>query len=144
MISLSLGAMHDIVHAGLPIVCKAYATPPDHHDQHKSLHESHLQARQRMPNSLSTIALPTGHQMGTNWQRRQRLPSATLVSREGYALRAAVTSWPSSCKCNVRERKCRVKFGMLEAQAIAQPSCEETVAGPTTPQLPLPVANLRS
>ena len=25
-------------------MCKAYATPPDHHDQHKSLHESHIQA----------------------------------------------------------------------------------------------------
>jgi hypothetical protein len=36
--------MHDIV-AGLPIVCKAYATPTDHHDQHKSLNESHIQGR---------------------------------------------------------------------------------------------------
>jgi hypothetical protein len=30
---------------GLPIVCKAYATPPDHHDQHKSLNESHIRGR---------------------------------------------------------------------------------------------------
>jgi hypothetical protein len=37
--------MHDIFHAGLPIVCKAYANPPDHHDQHKSLNESHIQGR---------------------------------------------------------------------------------------------------
>ena len=54
----------------------------------------------------------------------------------------AVPSWPSMCKRNVRERRCRVNFGTLEPQAIAQPSCEETLAGPTTPQLPLPVANL--
>jgi hypothetical protein len=37
--------MHDIVHAGLSIVCKANATPPDHHDQHNSLHESHIQGQ---------------------------------------------------------------------------------------------------
>jgi hypothetical protein len=35
--------MRDIVHAGLPIVCKAYATLPADHNQHKSLHESHIQ-----------------------------------------------------------------------------------------------------
>jgi hypothetical protein len=35
--------MRDIVHAGLPIVCKAYATLPAHNNQHKSLHESHIQ-----------------------------------------------------------------------------------------------------
>ena len=26
-------------------MCKAYATPPDHHDRHKSLHESHIQGQ---------------------------------------------------------------------------------------------------
>jgi hypothetical protein len=30
---------------GLPIVCKAYATPPDHHDRHMSLNESHIQGQ---------------------------------------------------------------------------------------------------
>jgi hypothetical protein len=27
------------------MVCKAYATPPGRHDQHKSLHESHMQGQ---------------------------------------------------------------------------------------------------
>jgi hypothetical protein len=61
----------------------------------------------------------------------------TLVSCEGWALRATVPFWPSSCNRDVRERRCGLPFGTLDAQATAQPSCEEALPDRTLRKLSL-------
>jgi hypothetical protein len=54
----------------------------------------------------------------------------------------AVPFWPSSCTRNVRERGCRVNSGTVDAQATAQPVCEETPPDQSLRKPSLPVANL--
>jgi hypothetical protein len=65
----------------------------------------------------------------------------TLASREGCASAATVPALALLVQLYARERRCRVNFGVLNAQATAQPGCEETSPDQPLCKLSLPVAN---
>src|ERR1700733_9805788 len=78
---------------GLPIVCKAYATPPDHHDQHKSLHESPIQGHAThvdlLPHHCSANGSLDGNQLAAT-PHISRVPLTFLLVSHLYARSAPV------------------------------------------------------
>ena len=53
---------------------------------------------------------------------------------ESCALRASFLFWPSSCKRNVRERRCRVNVGHVGCASHRAAWPQRNVARPNTPQ----------
>jgi hypothetical protein len=77
-------------------VCKAYATPPDHHDQHKSLNESHIQGRathvELTFHHCSANGSSDGNQLAAT-PHNPRFPLTFLLVSHLYARSAPVAVW---------------------------------------------------
>jgi hypothetical protein len=77
-------------------VCKAYATLPDHHDQHKSLHESHIQGQ---ATHAEFTAPPLQRQRITRWEPIGSNATGYLpptATHRCHAVNAAPTAWRDS------------------------------------------------